>query len=86
MSEDNQQSDKRWLDRPGSVDKIVRTVYAVCALLFLADLAYHKHPHFAAEEWFGFYGVYGFVSCVLLVLAAKELRRLLKRDEGYYDS
>lgn len=85
MTEDNQQTDKRWLDRPGSVDKIVRTVYAVCILLFLADFAYHKHPHFAAEEWFGFYGVYGFVSCVLLVLAAKELRRLLKRDEGYYD-
>lgn len=82
----NDTDDQRWLDKPGSVDKIVRTVYVVCALLFLGDFAYHKHPHFAVEEWFGFYGVYGFVACVLLVLAAKELRRVLKRDEDYYDS
>ena len=85
MTNDKRQEKERWLDRRGNVDKIVRTIYAVCALLFLSDLAYHKHPHFAVESWFGFYGIYGFVSCVLLVLAAKELRRIIKRDEDYYD-
>jgi hypothetical protein len=29
--------------------------------------------------------VYGFVACVLLVLTAKALRRLLKRPEDYYE-
>ena len=77
--------DPRWLDRPGSVDKVVRTVYAVCALLFLADLAYHKHPHFAAEEWFGFYGLFAFVGCLILVFGAKAMRVLLKRPPDYYD-
>jgi hypothetical protein len=28
--------------------------------------------------------VYGFVGCVLLVLIAKLLRRLVKRPENYY--
>ena len=74
-----------WLDKPGSVNKVTRAVYAICALLFLGDLFYHKHPHFEVEAWFGFYGIYGFIACVLLVLAAKELRKVLKRDEDYYD-
>jgi hypothetical protein len=34
---------------------------------------------------FGFYSVYGFVACVLLVLLAKEMRKLLIRKEDYYD-
>ena len=74
-----------WLDKPGSVNKVTRTIYTVCALLFLGDLAYHKHPYFAVEEWLGFYGIYGFVACVLLVLGAKELRKVLIRDEDYYE-
>ena len=32
----------------------------------------------------GFYAVFGFGACVLLVLAAKALRRLLMRPEDYY--
>jgi hypothetical protein len=34
---------------------------------------------------FGFYGAYGFIGSVFLVLVAKQLRKLLKRPEGYYD-
>ena len=30
-----------------------------------------KHGHFAIEHLFGFYGLFGFVACVVLVLAAK---------------
>jgi hypothetical protein len=60
-------------------------VAALCAALVLADLFYTKHGHFAVEQLFGFHAWYGFVSCVFLVLAAKQLRRLLKRDEDYYD-
>lgn len=74
-----------WLDRKGSVDKIYWSVVAVCALLFLADALYEKHPAFDVEYVFGFYGLFGFVACVGLVLAAKELRKLLKRDEDFYD-
>ena len=49
------------------------------------DFVYHKHVHFDFEAWPGFYAVVGFVSYVGLVFTAKGLRRLLKREEGYYD-
>jgi hypothetical protein len=76
---------KYWLDEPRNVDKIFHALVVVCALLALADLFYHKHVHFRWEAWFAFYGVYGFVSCVALVLSAKQMRKVLMRDEHYYD-
>lgn len=77
---------RRWLDDPHHVTLIFRMLCAVCAGLILADFLYVKHPHFPMEGWFGFYGLFGFVACVLLVLAAKHLlRTTVKRDEDYYD-
>ena len=74
-----------WLDEPRNVTKIYRGLLVVCALLLLADAVYHKHVVLAAEAWFGFYGIFGFATGITLVLAARELRKLLKRDETYYD-
>ena len=74
-----------WLDDMRNIRKIVWALVIVCAVLFVADAFYHKHPHFSAETWFGFYALYGFFMCVGLVLAAKIMRVLLMRDENYYD-
>jgi len=76
---------KRWLDDRGNVDKIVYALYGLCAALLLIDPLVEKHGPFAIEHWVGFYGIYGFVGCVFLVLAAKELRKLVMRREDYYD-
>ncbi len=77
---DSRRDEKRyWLDDKRNVDKIVVALVIVCAGLLGADLFYHKHVHFAFEGWFGFF------CCVALVLAAKEMRKLVKRDEDYYD-
>lgn len=73
-----------WVDRPGNPLKIVYGLAAVCALLFLADFFYHKHPHFGFEMIPGFYGIYGFVMFTGLILAAKTLRFFIKRPEDYY--
>lgn len=75
----------RWLDESRNVQRIVQILSGACALLVLADLAYHKHVHYDFEGWFGFYGFYGFVSCVVLVRAAVLMRRFLMRDEDYYE-
>lgn len=81
-----EQNDKyTWFDKPANIKKIIAALCVVCALLLVAEFFYHKHPHFAVEEWFGFYAFYGFVMCVLLVLAAKLMRVVLMRDEDYYD-
>ncbi len=76
-----------WLDRPENVTKIVWAVYVICAFLVAIDFMVEKHGEgpFKIEHWYGFYGIYGFIACVVLVLAAKLLRRILMRSEDYYD-
>ena len=39
---------------------------------------------FGVDGWFGFGAVFGFFSCLVMVLFAKALGRMLKRDENYY--
>ncbi len=74
-----------WLDDKRNVDKVWWTLIALCVLVFAGDFLYEKHPEFEIEYLFGFYGLYGFIACVFLVLTAKVLRRILKRPEDYYD-
>ena len=74
-----------WFDYKKNVNLICYVLYAVSAILLLIDPFVHKHGPFAIEHWWGFYGIYGFVGCVFLVLAAKELRKLVMRREDYYD-
>ncbi len=80
-----QKDENTWFDKPANVKKIIAALCAVCGLLMIADFFYHKHAHFAVEKLFGFYAFYGFIMCVLLVLAAKVMRVWLMRDEDYYD-
>lgn len=76
---------EHWLDEPRNVTRIYHALWVVCALLVAADLFYTKKTYFAFEAWIGFHGWFGFVSCVALVLAAKELRKVVMRAEDYYD-
>jgi hypothetical protein len=77
----------RWLmfvDDRRNVDRIVYALYAVCALLFLAEFFYKKKAYLDIEYIPGFYGFYGFVMCAALVICAKGMRVFLKRPEDYY--
>ena len=80
-----EKDENTWFDKPANVKKIIAALCVICALLMAADFFYHKHAHFEVENVFGFYAIYGFVMCVLLVLAAKLMRIVLMRDEDYYD-
>lgn len=73
-----------FLDDMRNVTRIVYGLYAVCALLFLADFLYKKKTYLAAENFPGFYALYGFFMCAGLVIGAKAMRLFLKRDETYY--
>ena len=81
------QNSKSYLfDKPRNVKILLRCFYASLLLLLIIELFLHKHPHFVWEAWPEFYAVYGFVACVVLVVAAKYiLRPLVKRRENYYD-
>jgi membrane protease YdiL (CAAX protease family) len=76
---------KYWLDDPRNVNRLFHGLCVACALLLLPGLFLDMHPHFPWEGWFGFYAWYGFGSFVILVVIAKRLRRVLERDENYYD-
>ena len=84
--ESNPRERAYWLDNPRNVDRLVHGFYVVCGLLLAIDIFVPKHGPFAIEHVFGFYGIFGFFACVALVLIAKQMRRVLMRPEGNYDS
>ena len=72
-------------DNPRNVRRVVLGLVGACVILAGLDLVLHRHVAHPWETMFGFYAVYGFVACVLLVLLANEMRKLLIRKEDYYD-
>ena len=86
----------RWLDDFENVKRIYRGLWGVCLLLLVVGEGLlrwarghaaegHGEQHgFAFESFSGFYAFFGLVACVALVLAAKELRKLIMRPEDYY--
>lgn len=74
-----------WLDDMRNVHKLFWALVVLCILLFLSDAFYEKHVIFEFEHWFGFFGLFGFTLSFALVLTARELRKILMRDEDYYD-
>lgn len=72
-------------DRPANVRRVLVLLYVVCALLLLADFVVQRHVEHPLEILPGFYAVFGFIGCVSLVIAARELRRLVMRPQDYYD-
>lgn len=71
-------------DDPRNVRFVIRALITACIILVGLDLVLHRHAAHPLEEVFAFYAIYGFVACVLLVLLAKEMRKLLMRDERYF--
>jgi hypothetical protein len=78
-------NEPKGLDSPRNGRRAFWTVAVLCALLALVDPFYSKHVHYSWEGWFNFYSLYGFVSCLFLIFAAKALRRVVMRKEDYYD-
>lgn len=60
--------------------------FILCAALLLTDLFFHRHTTHPWESLWGFYALFGFVACVLLVLIAKVMRLFMMRGEDYYDN
>lgn len=75
---------EHWLDDPRNVRKLWRGFLAMLALTVAAGLFVDLHPHFDFERWFGFSAVYGFATCLLMIVGAKVLGVVLKRPDDYY--
>jgi hypothetical protein len=84
---DNQrpENDGYWVDRKGRMTLLYRGLWALCAVFAAADFFFAHHPVFKIEGFPVFYGLFGFIITMGLVLGARELRRIVRRDEDYYD-
>ncbi|ACV26191.1 hypothetical protein [Kangiella koreensis] len=85
MAKQNNTEKQYLFDNPKNVKRLLYVVYAICIVLVLLDFVIHRHIYHSWESLFGFYAIYGFVGCVVLVLVAKWMRTFLMRDEDYYD-
>ena len=78
------QQDDAWLARPSSIRLLWKVLWGVLALTVAAQLVIKIKGYFGIDDWFAFGAVYGFLACVAMVLVAKGLGYLLKRDDNYY--
>lgn len=81
----SKQNSPDFFDKPENINKILKVFYAICVLLVVTDFIVHRHIYHDWEKIPAFYAVYGFVGCVILVLIAKAMRKVLMREEDYYD-
>lgn len=72
-------------DKPATRKLLWKLLWGACALSVLLEFFVHRHPHFKADAFFGFYAVLGFVACTAMILLAKALGVFLKVPEDYYD-
>lgn len=71
--------------QPNTIKWILRIFYGFCVLLLLLDFVVHRHIESSVEKIPAFYAFYGFIACVVLVLIANQMRKVLMRSEDYYD-
>jgi hypothetical protein len=73
------------LSLPKSI-RVLRWVFALMlVLVVLAQIFVNIHGNFTVDGWFGFYAIYGFISCLGMVVVAQLLGVFLKRPDTYYD-
>ena len=72
------------LGAPEAGSRLPWLVAAASALVAALDFTATKYGPLAPERWPLFYAAYAFSGVVVLVLAARLLRRLVARPEDYY--
>ena len=78
-------SNGHWIFRRRTVDGMFWGLVLICALLGLIEVVYHRHTVFDFESFPVAYGIFGFVCFAGIVFAGKGLRKVIMRDEDYYD-
>lgn len=77
-------ADDAWLARPSTIRLLWRLFVVVLAGSVIAQLFFKVKGYFGVDDWLGFGAVFGFLACVAMVLFAKALGWVLKRDDDYY--
>jgi sterol desaturase/sphingolipid hydroxylase (fatty acid hydroxylase superfamily) len=80
----NKHESDHWLVKPATIRWIWRISIAVLAITVLLQLVISIKGYFGVDGWLGFGAAFGFMSCLAMVLVAKGLGFVLKREEDYY--
>jgi hypothetical protein len=80
----NKHEPDHWLVRPATIRWIWRISIAVLAITVLLQFVIKIKGYFGVDGRLGFGAAFGFLSCLAMVLVAKGLGFVLKRDEDYY--
>ncbi len=73
-----------WLVRPVTIRRFWQVSAVVLLLTVLVQISIKVKGYFVVDGWFAFGALFGFLSCVAMVLVAKALGPLLKRPTTYY--
>lgn len=76
---------EHWLRRPETIRKLWIWGCGLLAVLVVLDAFIHPHVYFGIDGSFGFNAWYGFATCVAMIVVAKLLGFLIKREDTYYD-
>ena len=76
---------QHWLYRVENRGKIWKASAVVLGLTLAAEFFIHIHAYFPGTGLFGFHALYGFMTCIGMVVFAKVLGYLIKRRDDYYD-
>jgi len=74
-----------WLVRPATIRMFWIGGGLVLAALVAMEAGVQMYGYFGLDGTFAFNAWYGFAVCAVMVVAAKGLGALLKREDSYYD-
>ncbi len=75
---------RHWLYRPQNHSRLWKWGALLLLLSVVAEIFVDVHPGFGFADWFGFNAVFGFVSCLGMVVFSKWLGGRIKRPQDYY--
>lgn len=79
-------SPNRWLDEPRNIRRLWRGFLVLLVLTVAAEFVVTLHPSFAIEALPGFNAGYGFLACAAMIVVARGIGLLLKRQDNFYEA
>ncbi len=76
---------QHWLVRSSTIRLLWLLFIVVLVITVVIGLIVESHGHFHLDGSFAFYAWYGFATCIIMIVVAKLLGRLLHRKDSYYD-
>ncbi|ADE38702.1 hypothetical protein [Candidatus Puniceispirillum marinum] len=76
---------KTQLDLARLGSRFTRFLLVIAVILIALEFVVHRHGETLIEDSFMFPAIYGFIAFIFIVEVGKILRRLIMRDESYYD-